>query len=375
MAVTYIGNYGNGSLTQSPTFDIAIPDNATECILGIAYRATTEAANLITAISLDGQTGELVRYPTADPANRDNLVVYRFRGFSVGSGKSFSCTRSGAIYDGAEYMFIFTSGENATTPVKSSAEAVTTGTEQTLTTDAMNSGVNDLVIVFASGMTDAITITGGGQTQVASDYYNDTRYAVGYKTGTGVTDTATATLTKGVVVGVVVSSDAVGSNSASPSGSPSNSDSASSSNSPSASASGSPSNSASTSPSNSSSSSPSASESLSPSMSASGSPSNSGSSSPSNSVSNSPSASSSPSNSASASPSGSTSNSPSASPSGSPSASPSGSFDPVSISKIMAFLDEDVDISGGDVLNVWYKNDFYMLYDDIDINNFLAEMT
>jgi hypothetical protein len=207
MAVNYLGYATASSNSQSSSVGLTIPDGATECILGIAYRATTEAGNLITAISLDGQAGELVRYITADPANRDNLVCYRFRGFTTGSSKLLSFTRSGAIYDGAIYMFVFTSGENATTPVKDSDEAVTTGTGQTLTTPNMDSSVNCLVILFAAGETTLPTVTGGSQTEIVTGSFNDTYAGMARKAGAGAADTATAVLTKGAIIGVIVNGD------------------------------------------------------------------------------------------------------------------------------------------------------------------------
>jgi hypothetical protein len=207
MAVSYLGYATANSNSQSSSVGLAIPDGATECILGIAYRATTEAGNLITDIFLDGQAGELIRYITPDPANRDNLVSYKFRGFSTGSSKSLAFTRSGAIYDGAVYMFAFTSGENSTTPVKDSNEAVTIGTGQTLTTGGMNSSANCLVIIFAAGETTLPTVTGGGQTEIITGSFNDTYAGMARKAGTDATDTATAVLTKGAIIGVIVNGD------------------------------------------------------------------------------------------------------------------------------------------------------------------------
>jgi hypothetical protein len=202
--ITYIDKYLVTNSNQSLSFSVTIPSGATLCVLGITYWISdSESSNPITAITLDGQAGTLIRYmPGA--AYRQSGVAYCFRGFGTGL-KTFSLSRNVALVSGAAYMFLFFSGEDDTMPIRDSDTAYYAGGSTTaITTPAMDSSTSDIVVAIAGGYTADLIMTGGSQTPLYSGEFNSTRYGAAYKQGTGATDTATCTGRYEVLIGATI---------------------------------------------------------------------------------------------------------------------------------------------------------------------------
>jgi len=159
----------------------------------------------ITAISLDGQAGTWVNggYNTSV---RLDLLTYRFSGFGTGS-KTFSITRNQALSGGAVYMFHFYSGVDLVNPIHDTdINGLDYSSPAQITTPSMDSDVTDMVLALAVGYDSGggCVMTGGSQTSIYTGTYNSADYGSGYKSGTGATDTATAYLNAGWVVGITI---------------------------------------------------------------------------------------------------------------------------------------------------------------------------
>lgn len=201
MAVSYIGYVGVSDNATNHNADLTIPVGANFALIGIAYWNNPDP--VISAISLDGQAATLVARSTWNSSEL-TLLVYRVSGFGVGA-KNFTCTWN-AVNEGVRYMLMFFSNVNLSSPIHDYDNTQhTTSSDQTLTTGAMDSSVNDMVVAFACGYgRSSCTMTGGSQTEVDSGVYNVADYGAGYKQGTGATDTATAILSGGALIGVTL---------------------------------------------------------------------------------------------------------------------------------------------------------------------------
>ena len=178
---------------------ITIPAGATFALIAVTFYPTCN----VSGVSLDGHAATLI--DSLVTANMLNLYVFRVSGFSVGANKTFVCNLDNDIYGGANATFLFFSGVNAA-PVHDHKVLVGTQNQnETLTTDAMSSSINDMVVALVCGQAIAITMTGGGQTLVISALYHNVEHGTGYKQGTGATDTATCITSYGGIIGVTLS--------------------------------------------------------------------------------------------------------------------------------------------------------------------------
>ncbi len=208
MALAYISSVKVEDSTQNPSFSVTIPSGATLCILGIADWETNNI-NPITAISLDSQAGTFINAGYNSSVRLD-LFAYWFSGFGTGS-KTFSVTRSQSPSGGAAFMFHFFSGADATPIHDTDINGVDYSSYQTVTTPSMDSSVTDIVLSLAVGYDHlSCGMTGGGQTSIYSGNYNSADYGSAYKQGTGATDTATADLNAGWVIGITIKAVAGG---------------------------------------------------------------------------------------------------------------------------------------------------------------------
>jgi hypothetical protein len=209
-AVTYLGSYLVTNQSQTSSSTVTIPSGATLCVLGVAYWNNGYDTSLL-SITLDSQAGVAIDQGTWSQ-QAESLRTFYFTGFGTGN-KTLAWNWSETNYDGVAYMLLFFKGNDYATPIRDhKTTQIAVSENVTLTTDAMNSSTDDILVALASGDTDrgSCTMDGGGQTSVYSSTYHTSDYGAAYKQGTGATDTATTVLSTGTLVGCTIKAAGAG---------------------------------------------------------------------------------------------------------------------------------------------------------------------
>ena len=184
-AVT-IGTYNNSG-SQS----ITVPADCTLAVISVAD------ANAAGTVSINSVNATFDIY-----AANNWLRVYHLVNPSTGS-QTFAWSNF-ALMGGLAIIIAFYKGVDTSSPVRDSDFDANEGNPGTATTPSMTSAAGDMAVVGCAGYGGALTLTGGGQTSVATVNKETTYAGIAELLASGSTITMTATGPYPVIAAIVL---------------------------------------------------------------------------------------------------------------------------------------------------------------------------
>ncbi|HPD81610.1 MAG TPA: hypothetical protein PK357_00740, partial [Candidatus Pacearchaeota archaeon] len=196
--IQYLGSDTVQSSSTGGSSTVTIPSGATFCVIGISYWEAYGDRTL--SMTLDGETATLINMGEYS-ATHNLAQLWYVKDFDSGD-KFFNWTWSGAISEGAEFMFLFFNNVNLTNPIRDNDSYFTTSTANWYTTPNFDSSDSDMIVGVATSYETTINMTTATQTErITPGVYNNAQYAMATKPGTSSVENMTAYLAQGGLIG------------------------------------------------------------------------------------------------------------------------------------------------------------------------------